>query len=189
MSVCQRRNTELLIQIDARKASWSGTKVCEITALEIVFTAHCYLSQLLEPRSSKWGNGLRSGGGRNNKQTTWQRRPSTVADASRNALRFRPWCLQGRNIFNILRMRWAFCFNLCQRHLLTLQMKGYLFLHALQFSLTRCFDVLIQHVFPVRLAKYSSLASEQNSPQLWSVTHCKLSSYTGHTLYTYQVDF
>lgn len=111
MSVCQRKNTELLIQIDARKASWSGTKVCEITALEIVFTAHCYLSHLLEPRSSKWGNGLRSGGGRNNKQTTWQRRPSTVADASRNALRFRPWCLQGRNIFNILRMRWAFFFQ------------------------------------------------------------------------------
>lgn len=81
MSVCQRRNTELLIQIDARKASWSGTKVCEITALEIVFTAHCHLSQLLEPRSSKWGNGSRSGGGRNNKRTTWQRRPSTVAEA------------------------------------------------------------------------------------------------------------
>lgn len=72
---------EKYIAIDSngcQKSFMGWNKSLWNNSLGIVFTPHCYLSQLLEPKSSNWGNVLRSGGGKNNKQTTWLRLPLTV---------------------------------------------------------------------------------------------------------------
>lgn len=44
---------------ESQKSSRGGTKVCEKKHFGIVFTAHWYLSQLLEPNSSNLGDGLK----------------------------------------------------------------------------------------------------------------------------------
>lgn len=148
-----------------------------------VYCSLLSLSQLLEPRSSKWGNGLRSGGGRSNKLTTWQRHPSTHfargPDVFKEGTFLTSWEWDEGLFLFFLQPMSNTSIDFANERLRVFACTSVQADSPFWCLNSACF-------FPVELAKCRSLASEQNIPQLWSIPHCKLSSYTGHTLDTYQ---